>query len=81
MQIESLRDKMAKVEQLQKDVEESKTDILTNENGVKELQQRVAASDNYTGQLQQDIFRMEASVKKLVDSEAQVCTSGYVLQG
>lgn len=57
---------------MRNEVEGIKTDILTNEQGVKELQQGAVVAEKVTGQLQKDVTRLETSVEKLPEFAAQV---------
>lgn len=75
LQLESLRVRMEKVDQLRNDIEGVKTDILTNEQGVNELQEQAVANEKASRQLQEDVTRLNTSVEKLLDATAQVCIS------
>ena len=65
---------MAKFDEMRNEVEGIKTDILTNEKGVKELQQGAVVAEKVTWQLQKDVTQLEASLEKLRDAAAQVCS-------
>ena len=61
LQLESHGARIAKLEEMRNEVEGIKTDILINEQGVKELQQGAVVAEKVTGQLQKDVTQLETS--------------------